>query len=260
MVRGKTFSALDLREVGHDVLGDAVPQVFVLLHSREVLEVEDGDRAFGPPSRRLRVGDRRGSRGARAAAVELAPQPEEVRLELRRGLVAKAPVLLERLLQDRPERGRHRRVRVHDRPRIAIQDGIEDHGLRVALERATAGGHLIEDRAEREEVGARIGRQPARLLRRHVVDRAEHGPHRRQVSPRGRRGAGRLSAGLVVLELRESEVEDLHLAAGGDHHVHRLQVAMDDALRVRGLERIGHLDAQLHERPDFHRPRGEPGR
>ena len=35
---------------------------------------------------------------------------------------------------------------------------------------------------------------------------------------------------------------------------------MDDALRVRRLERIGHLDAELHERPDLHRPRGEPHR
>ena len=39
----------------------------------------------------------------------------------------------------------------------------------------------------------------------------------------------------------ETEVEHLHGAVGADLDVRRLQVAMDDALLVRGFERVGDL-------------------
>ena len=41
---------------------------------------------------------------------------------------------------------------------------------------SVAGGHLVEHRAEREEVGARVGQLAARLLGRHVGDRADVEP------------------------------------------------------------------------------------
>ncbi len=255
----KDVQAVDLRQVGQDVLGDAVPQVLVFLDSREVFEIEHRDRALRALARRFRVGERG---RARPAPFELAPQAEEVGLQLRGGLVAEAAVLLERLLEDRPERRGHRRVRFRERPGIAVQDGVEDDGLGVPLEGPVAGGHLVEHRAEREEVRARVGRQPARLLGRHVVDRAEDGPGRRQIRrSRGRRGRSRLADRRAwALELRQAEIEELHLAARRHHHVHRLQVAVDDAFRVRRLERVGHLDPEIEELPDFHRLPREPRR
>ena len=48
-------------------------------------------------------------------------------------------------------------------------------------------------------------------------------------------------------ELREAEVEYLHLAAFGDEDVRRLDVAVDDAGRVRGVERVGDLDGIVEE-------------
>ena len=39
----------------------------------------------------------------------------------------------------------------------------------------------------------------------------------------------------------EAEIEDLYSAAGRDHHVGRLQIPVDDAFLVRGLERLSHL-------------------
>ena len=46
-------------------------------------------------------------------------------------------------------------------------------------------------------------------------------------------------------ELGQAEVENLHLPRLGDEDVRRLDVAMDDALRVRGAERFGDLHRQV---------------
>ena len=40
---------------------------------------------------------------------------------------------------------------------------------------------------------------------------------------------------------RQPEIEDLRLTAFGHHDVRRFDVAMNDPLRVRGIERIGDL-------------------
>ena len=44
-----------------------------------------------------------------------------------------------------------------------------------------------------------------------------------------------------VQRLRETEVEHLHRAVRSHFDVGRLQIAMDDPLLVRGLERVGDL-------------------
>ena len=51
-------------------------------------------------------------------------------------------------------------------------------------------------------------------------------------------------AGPRVHRLREAEVEHLHRAVGADLDVGGLEVAVDDPLLVRRLERLGHLLAR----------------
>ena len=46
---------------------------------------------------------------------------------------------------------------------------------------------------------------------------------------------------LLRQRLGEAEVEDLHRAVGADSDVGRLQVAVNDALVMRGFERVGNL-------------------
>jgi hypothetical protein len=89
----------------------------------------------------------------------------------------------------------------------------------VPLERAPARDHLVEDRPERELIGAVVDGVPAGLLRGHVEHRAHDGPLCRDqvVAPSGLRQ-----------DLHQTEVEDLGEAIRGDHEVSGLQVAMHD--------------------------------
>ncbi len=57
-------------------------------------------------------------------------------------------------------------------------------------------------------------------------------------------------------DLGQPEVEDLGMTALSHKKVGRLDVAMDDALGMRRVERIGNLDRQRQQRVQFH---GTPG-
>ena len=97
---------------------------------------------------------------------------------------------------------------------------------------------------------------PVELLGRHVLQRAEQAALRRQ------RGAGRRPRRIVrrvrLAQPGQPEVEQLH-PGGREHHVARLQVAVDDAPPVGGVERLGDVsgDAQRlvqRQRPPLEAP------
>ena len=108
---------------------------------------------------------------------------------------------------------------------------------------ACAGQHLVEHTAKRPDVAAFVRRAPLGLLGAHVRRRAEnhpdaghHGGCRDGRRLRDvRRAAGRLH------RLCQAEVEHLDGAVGADLDVGGLEVAVDDALLVRGFERLGDL-------------------
>ena len=108
--------------------------------------------------------------------------------------------------------------------------------MRLPRKRPLAGEHLVEHHAEGEDVRTGVHRFPLRLLRRHVGGRPEHFA---PVGDAGGRGAVVVQRG--VGEPREAEVEDLQRAGVGDEHVLGLQVAVNDALLVRGDEAVQDL-------------------
>ena len=58
---------------------------------------------------------------------------------------------------------------------------------------------------------------------------------------------------VVGLKLRESEIENFGVLAGGDENIGGLDVAMDDACLVRGVQSVGDFDGQRQQLPDRHR-------
>ena len=109
--------------------------------------------------------------------------------------------------------------------------GEEDVGELLLVEREAAAQELEEGHAERVLVAARVELEPVRLLGRHEVRR-----------PRDRRR----DEELVLGRDGEPEVDDLHLAVGGEHEVGGLDVAVQELLRVRVVEALGRLAREAH--------------
>ena len=74
------------------------------------------------------------------------------------------------------------------------------------MEGALARKQLIEDRAERKEIGAVVGSLAANLFRRHVAHGAENNSGFRALGQRGRVGTGSVR---LRHQLGQPEVENL---------------------------------------------------
>ena len=122
-----------------------------------------------------------------------------------------------------------------------VQVAVHQDDGRGPLERRLAGQHLVDQDAQRVQVGlvADLG-GPADLLGGHVGGRPQ-GP------PGGRQGGG-------VEVLGDPEVGQLDLALAGDHQVRRLEVAVDHAVLVRVVQRVADLDGQVDHLAPGERP------
>jgi hypothetical protein len=135
-----------------------------------------------------------------------------------------------------------------ERGRVAIELERDEHRSARAFEWEPARERAEGDGADRVDVGALVGaRRAADLLGRHVGEGAER---------RVERGERRLIA-LGARNLRDAEVEDLRalgplgITRTLDEDVARLEIAVDDACRVRGDESLEHVvdeGADLAER------------
>ncbi len=114
------------------------------------------------------------------------------------------------------------------------------------VEEALPGERLVHHDAGGVHVGARVELEPADLLRAHVVRRAAHEP-----------GRGELRV-VLRLQLRDAEVEHLYVLATRaqrlDEDVLGLEVAVDDAGRMRVVERGKRLAEQLCDARGRQRP------
>jgi hypothetical protein len=125
--------------------------------------------------------------------------------------------------------------------RIVVQDRRHRLGGRVAPERPSSGEHLVQHDAEGEQIGARVDGLPAHLLGSHVANRTEDDAvagdrgacFERARSIGGRRGTG------------QTEIENLDVPGGGQEHVLRLEIAVHDALVVRGGQPAGDLRSDV---------------
>ena len=149
-------------------------------------------------------------------------------------LVAQVAILLESFVDDLFELRRNVGIEADAERRSAIQNRVEDDCRGFAAERQRAGRHLVEHGAEGKQVGAGVEFLAARLLGRHVGDRADGGAGAGEVLFDGagghfrRRASGQVGV-LADGHLGQAEVENLGVAALGHKNVCRLDVAVDDA-------------------------------
>ena len=198
--------------------------------------------------------------------------PLQLQPDVVRGLEARAGVLGETGLNQVIEGRRNPRHDRADCRRLLADDGPKQARLGLALEGPAAGQHLEEHRAEREDVRPRAGFLAFDLLRRHVLQRAEHGPACRQRSRcgdcHGHRVPGQACRGL---SLRQPEVEQLDRCVlvrmsrasrrpslRTQEDVAGLQVAMNDPVPVGAVERGGDLRGDLERARHGNGPSGEP--
>src|SRR5208282_1718482 len=109
---------------------------------------------------------------------------------------------------------------------------------------------LINNHPEREQVGARIEWFATGLLGGHVGDGADCAARARKAG-----GADAVLSGASRLrgnsgwagELGQAEVQNLHLTSLGQEDVRGLDVAMDNPFRVRCVERVRQLNAEVEQ-------------
>ena len=122
---------------------------------------------------------------------------------------------------------------------------MEDYRRGGAIEWQASGCHLIKHAAEAEQVGPGVHFISTRLLRGHVSDRADGsaGASEQWTIERGSCSNG----GFVVLmsKLSQAEIEYLGAPAVGYENICRLDIAMNDALAMRGIESVGNLNRNI---------------
>jgi len=116
---------------------------------------------------------------------------------------------------------------------------IGDRGsswCRVAPKWQRSGTHLVQNHTEREQVGASIEFLASNLLRRHIGDGSQRTAGTREMFLRldGRGAHG--NALWLERDLGQPEIENLRLTAIRDEDVRGLDVPVNDALRVCGVE------------------------
>ena len=185
------------------------------------------------------------------ARVDLGSQLLQLVAQVERRLVTAIGVLGQAALDDTAGVTGQRRPQLGDRRRLVLQDRADGGHRRVALKRPRARGHLVQDRAHREDVRARIHLLAFGLLGRHVGHCSQHaaldgvGRHRRGMSQPSL--AARVAFG-EGNQLCQAEVQHAQPPLAIDHDVVRLEVAVGDP----GAVRAGHGVGQW--RRDFEQP------
>jgi hypothetical protein len=188
---------------------------------------------------------------ARAQA-RIALQTLEIGAQISGALIAQFAILFERFGDDAIEFRGNRRVERARRRRLAIEDPVEDDRGRGTGKARSSGCHLVQDHPEGEKIGAWIKILTARLLGRHIRNRADR---RADLTGELLRGLQvvRTTLGQPRRQLGETEVEDLDVAAVGQKDVGRLDIAVQDAIDVRVLQRIRDLSAEVEQQGERQR-------
>jgi len=115
-----------------------------------------------------------------------------------------------------------------------VDDAGDGGGEAVGFKRLLAAQHFVEDETERKNVGASVVGTLQEDFGGHVGGSASGGGH-------GLHALGGVIGIAVPGAAGDAEIENLHPIAGGEHDVFGLDVAVDDAFFVGGLQAFATL-------------------
>ncbi len=130
------------------------------------------------------------------------------------------------------------------RLRALVENGMDDPRVGPALERKLPREHLIDDDAERPEVGAGVHGPAYRLFRGHVSGRPGDAAAPGRLRPLGEPG--------------DAEIHDAHPPLLRKHDIGALDIPVDDALAVGLFEALRDLGGDVERLPDRERPFADP--
>ncbi len=198
---------------------------------------------------------RGGGLGDGAAGVCVALEALEIGAKVRSVLIAEVAILLQSFVDNFFELGRQVRIQADGRNWGAIQNSFGDDAGAFAAEGQYTGGHFIEHDAEGKNVGACVEFLGADLFGRHVGNGAENGARAGKLGVSCAHGAVAIGSHVGTMgagDFGEAEIENFGMAALSDENVGGLDVAMDDAFGVSGIESVGDFDGDFEESIQFH--------
>src|SRR5207248_9798510 len=105
--------------------------------------------------------------------------------------------------------------------------------------------HLIKHAAEAEQIRADIDVFSTRLLRGHVGHRADSGTGTREHRTVESCSGGNGDLLVLFCQFGQAEIKYLGAPAVGYENICRLDIAMNDALAMRGIESVGNLNRNI---------------
>ena len=160
-------------------------------------------------------------------------------------LIPQLAIFLQRLINNLFQTRRNLRIQPQCRDRRAIQYRVKNHRGSIPAKRHRARRHLIQNRAERKKICPCVQLFPLRLLRRHIRHRTNRRPRTGQKllahpgrnfhSPRAHEPGRRRDLG-------QPKIQNLRVPPLGNKKIGRLDIAMNNPLTVRRIQRISNLN------------------
>ena len=125
-----------------------------------------------------------------------------------------------------------------DRTRRIVKHGMPDVDCRLAAKWPGARQHLVKQNAGRKDIRALINLVTASLLRCGIGGCSVGNADFRQVGAMDRFPC----FFFIFQQLRQAEIQNFHLSSGRHHHIARLDIAMNNAARMRCGQSVGNLN------------------